>query len=210
MSKLIEDYALLGDGETAALVGKDGSIDWLCWPRFDDDACFGALLGANDHGHWSLAPAGDVTGQSRRYQEDTLIMETDFQTADGEVRIIDFMPVRKTFSSLVRIVTGMRGNVKMRSTLRLRFDYGALPPWSVAGSDGMIAKVGPNLIVLRAPLRLNVTSDATGADFDVSAGATNSLCPELRPFGRRTTGAYRCRGGARLDAGFLARLDWPL
>lgn len=170
MSKLIEDYALLGDGETAALVGKDGSIDWLCWPRFDDDACFGALLGANDHGHWSLAPAGDVTGQSRRYQEDTLIMETDFQTADGEVRIIDFMPVRKTFSSLVRIVTGMRGTVKMRSTLRLRFDYGALPPWSVAGSDGMIAKVGPNLIVLRAPLRLNVTSDATGADFDVSAG----------------------------------------
>jgi GH15 family glucan-1,4-alpha-glucosidase len=170
VSKLIEDYALLGDGETAALLGKDGSIDWLCWPRFDDDACFAALLGTEDHGHWSLSPVGDVTGRSRCYREDTLIMETDFQTADGEVRIVDFMPLRESFSSLVRIVVGLRGTVKMRSILRLRFDYGALAPWSVADRDDLIAKVGPNLIVLRSPLRMYVSSDSTRAEFDIAAG----------------------------------------
>ncbi|MGQ7932409.1 glycoside hydrolase family 15 protein [Paraburkholderia sp. D1E] len=170
MSKLIEDYALLGDGETAALLGKDGSVDWLCWPRFDDDACFAALLGTGDHGHWSIAPVDSVSTQSRRYQDDTLVMETDFQTAEGEARVIDFMPVRRTFSSLVRIVVGLQGTVRMRSGLRLRFDYGALPPWSVAEGDGMIAKVGPNLVVLRAPLNLSVSAESTETEFDVSAG----------------------------------------
>ncbi|MFM0339811.1 glycoside hydrolase family 15 protein [Paraburkholderia fungorum] len=170
MSKLIEDYGLLGDGETAALLGKDGSIDWLCWPRFDDDACFAALLGTDDHGHWSLAPVDDATTQSRRYQDDTLVMETDFQTAGGDVRVVDFMPLRRTFSSLVRIVVGLQGTVKMRSVVRLRFDYGALPPWSAAEGDGMIAKVGPNLVVLRAPLKLCVNADSTEVEFDVSAG----------------------------------------
>lgn len=170
MSKLIEDYALLGDGETVALLARDGSIDWLCWPRFDDDACFSALLGTDENGHWSLAPAGAVTACSRRYQEDTLVVESDFRTADGEVRIIDFMPVRRTFSSIVRIVVGLRGTVKMRSTLRLRFDYGTLPPWSTTDSNAMVAKVGPNLVILRAPTRLVVRHDATEADFEVGTG----------------------------------------
>jgi GH15 family glucan-1,4-alpha-glucosidase len=170
VSKQIEDYALLGDGETAALLGKDGSIDWLCWPRFDNDACFAALLGTDDHGHWSVAPVDDVTMQTRRYQDDTLVMETDFQTAGGDVRVIDFMPVRRTFSSVVRIVVGLKGTVKMRSIVRLRFDYGALPPWSATEGDDMIAKVGPNLVVLRAPLKLCVSADSTEAEFDVSAG----------------------------------------
>ncbi|REE21509.1 MULTISPECIES: glycoside hydrolase family 15 protein [unclassified Paraburkholderia] len=170
MSKLIEDYALLGDGETAALLASDGSIDWLCWPRFDDDACFAALLGTDDHGHWTLAPADGGASQSRRYQDDTLVMETDFQTPDGRVRIIDFMPVRTTFSSLVRIVVGLQGIVKVRSDVRLRFDYGALAPWSVAEADAMIAKVGPNLIVLRASVKLSVSAESTVAEFEVSAG----------------------------------------
>ena len=170
MSKPLEHYALLGDGETAALLCKDGSIDWLCWPRFDDDACFAAILGTDDHGHWSLAPVDKVTTQGRRYQDDTLVMETDFETVNGQVRVIDFMPVRSTFSSLVRIVTGLQGTVKMRSVVRLRFDYGALPPWSTADGDGMIAKVGPNLVVLRAPLKLCVNAESTEAEFDVSAG----------------------------------------
>jgi len=103
MSKLIEDYALLGDGETAALVSRDGSIDWLCWPRFDDDACFAALLGTDENGHWSMAPVAAVIHQSRRYQEDTLIIETEFETTEGAVRVVDFMPMRTTFSSVVRL-----------------------------------------------------------------------------------------------------------
>lgn len=170
MSKPIEDYALLGDGETAALLAKDGAIDWLCWPRFDNDACFAALLGTDDHGRWSLAPSGTHSTQGRRYQDDTLIMETDFQTDGGLVRVIDFMPVRATFSSLVRIVVGLQGTVKMRCDLRLRFDYGALAPWSADRGDEMIARVGPNLVVLRAPFKLSVNADATVVEFAVSAG----------------------------------------
>ncbi|SAL09371.1 glycoside hydrolase 15-like protein [Caballeronia sordidicola] len=171
MSKPIEDYALLGDGETAALVSRDGSIDWLCWPRFDDDACFAALLGTPENGHWSMAPVASVICQSRRYQQDTLVMETDFETEDGAVRVIDFMPMRTTFSSVVRIVVGLRGRVNMRSTLRLRFDYGALPPWSTAEGDSMVAKVGPDLVILRAPMPLEVKSHVTETEFEVQAGS---------------------------------------
>ena len=124
MSSPIEDYALLGDGETAALLSREGSIDWLCWPRFDDAACFAALLGTPRSGHWTLAPAVAVTQRSRRYQDDTLVMETEFETAGGAVRVIDFMPIRKGASALVRIVDGLRGTVAMRcraaSALRLR------------------------------------------------------------------------------------------
>jgi GH15 family glucan-1,4-alpha-glucosidase len=173
MSKPIEDYALLGDGETAALVGRDGSIDWLCWPRFDDDACFAALLGTQENGHWSISPVAAAIHQGRRYQEDTLVMETDFETAEGAVRVIDFMPMRTTFSSVVRIVVGVRGNVRMRSVLRLRFDYGALPPWSTVEGDSVVAKVGPDLVILRAPMPLEVKAHATETEteFDVAQGS---------------------------------------
>ncbi len=170
MSSPIEDYALLGDGETAALLNRDGSIDWLCWPRFDDDACFAALLGDKENGHWSIAPVGPVTQRHRRYQADTLIMETELETADGAVRLTDFMPMRKGASSLVRIVTGLRGTVRMQCQLRLRFDYGALPPWSEYHGDDMVAKVGPDLVILRAPVKLDVHAHITSAEFDVSAG----------------------------------------
>lgn len=167
MSSPIEDYALLGDGETAALLSRDGSIDWLCWPRFDDPACLAALLGTESNGRWSIAPVAAITGQSRRYQDDTLVMETDFETASGAARIIDFMPIRGVFSSVVRIVAGLHGTVRMRSVLRLRFDYGALPPWSTSDGDSMVAKVGPDLVVLRAPMKLAVEADSTEVEFDV-------------------------------------------
>ena len=170
MSSPIEDYALLGDGETAALLNSDGSIDWLCWPRFDDDACFAALLGRNENGHWSIAPTAPVTQRSRQYQHDTLIMETALETADGAVRVIDFMPMRRGASSLVRIVVGVLGTVRMRSQMRLRFDYGTLPPWSELSGDDMVAKVGPDLVVLRAPVKLDVQAHLTSAEFDVAEG----------------------------------------
>jgi GH15 family glucan-1,4-alpha-glucosidase len=170
VSRPIEDYALLGDGETAALLNCDGSIDWLCWPRFDDDACFAALLGTEQNGHWSIAAAEPLTRRERRYQDDTLIVETDLETASGAVRVIDFMPMRKGASCLVRIVIGVRGTVRMRCLLRLRFDYGALPPWAEMAGEDLHAKVGPDLVVLRAQVGLDVHAQFTSADFDVGVG----------------------------------------
>jgi GH15 family glucan-1,4-alpha-glucosidase len=170
MSSPIEDYALLGDGQTAALLNRDGSIDWLCWPRFDDDACFAALLGGKENGHWTIAPAGPVTRASRQYQTDTLIMQTDLEVAGGAVQVIDFMPMRQGPPCLIRIVVGLRGTVAMRCDLRLRFDYGALSPWSARHGDDMVAKAGPDLVVLRAPVTLDVQDHVTSADFDIAAG----------------------------------------
>ena len=170
MSSPIEDYALVGDGQTAALVNRSGSVDWLCWPRFDNDSCFAALLGTAEHGCWQLAPKTDVRSTTRRYQPDTLIVETDLVTDDGAVRLIDFMPERETFSSLVRIVVGLRGSVAMRSDLRMRFDYGALPPWCEQTDDGVIARVGPDLIVLRAAVPVLVHENCQLSEFTVTAG----------------------------------------
>ncbi len=129
MPSRIEDYALVGDCQTAALVARDGSIDWLCWPRFDSEACFAALLGTREHGRWLIAPVARSQRVSRRYRDGTLMLETDFETTGGAVRLIDFMPVRNASSDLVRIVFGLRGRVRMRMELVLRFDYGASVPW---------------------------------------------------------------------------------
>ena len=171
MSCPIEDYALIGDGETAALVNRDGSVDWLCWPRFDDDACFAALLGTPENGAWSLRPEQPVTATARRYQPDTLVIETDLETATGTVRLIDFMPLRDgASSSLVRIVVGLHGRVGMRTTLRLRFDYGTLPPWVERVEDGLVGKVGPDLVVLHAPVTVSVEQHMAEAAFTVEAG----------------------------------------
>ncbi len=171
MSNPIEDYGLIGDGETAALVGRDGSVDWLCWPRFDSDACFAALLGTPENGCWALHPAAAVTTRSRRYVPDTLVIETDLETADGAVRLIDFMPMRDgQSSSLVRIVAGLRGRVDMRMTLRLRFDYGSLPPWVEPAADGLVARVGPDLVTLRAPVPVELGHGAAEAAFTVCEG----------------------------------------
>src|SRR5215475_6478206 len=117
MASSIEDYALIGDCETAALVSRDGSVEWLCWPRFDSAACFAALLGRPDNGRWVLAPRGDVKRTTRRYRGDSLVLETEFETTKGTVKLIDFMPLRGKASHLVRIVRGERGKVEMRSEL---------------------------------------------------------------------------------------------
>ena len=128
MASRIEDYALIGDCETAALVDRSGSVDWLCWPRFDSDACFAALLGEPKHGRWRIAPK-DEARIRRRYRDNTLILETRFETADGAVTLIDFMPPRNQQSDLVRLVVGERGRVAMTMELILRFGYGAIVPW---------------------------------------------------------------------------------
>src|ERR1041385_7285126 len=147
MPNRIEDYALIGDCESAALVSRDGSIDWLCWPRFDSDACFAALLGTPEHGRFRIAPKGDVKDITRRYRPDTLILETRFETADGAVTLIDFMPIRGKNPDCVRIVVGERGRVAMSVELILRFGYGAIVPWVRKLEDGTLRAVaGPDMV----------------------------------------------------------------
>ncbi|HEY6458447.1 MAG TPA: glycoside hydrolase family 15 protein [Steroidobacteraceae bacterium] len=165
----IEDYALIGDCTTAALVGANGSIDWLCWPRFDSGACFAALLGHSKHGRWSINPAGEVCSSVRAYIKDTVVLETLFDTADGRVALIDFMPVNQAASSVIRIVEGRTGRVPMRMNLTLRFDYGSAVPWvyRLDEGNGNIAIAGPNLVVLRTSVALRGEGLSTAADFDI-------------------------------------------
>jgi GH15 family glucan-1,4-alpha-glucosidase len=170
MAARIEDYALIGDTQTAALVDKGGSIDWLCFPRFDSGACFAALLGRAEHGRWVIAPQERVTSRSRRYRPDTLILESQFRTAEGEVRIIDFMPPRETSPDVVRIVEGVRGTVTMRMELIIRFDYGRHVPWVVRSDRSLRAIAGPNGLVLRTPVDLRGRAMTTEATFTVSQG----------------------------------------
>jgi len=128
-NRRIEDYALIGDSVTAALVGRDGSIDWLCWPRFDGGACLAALVGKPDNGRWLIAPAGEIKRRSRCYRDRTLILETEFETADGVVALLDFMAPRHDNSHVIRLVVGKRGRVAMRTEFIIRFDYGKILPW---------------------------------------------------------------------------------
>ena len=172
MPASIEDYALVGDGHTAALISRNGSVDWLCWPRFDSGACFAALLGTPENGCWQLAPADGSGSVRRRYRDDTLILETDYETADGAVTVIDFMPPGNGTSELVRIVVGKKGSVPMRMVLTLRFDYGFSVPWvtQLARKDGVKAIVGPDTVILRAPVTLRGENMHTVANFRVIEG----------------------------------------
>ncbi|MEH6663935.1 MAG: glycoside hydrolase family 15 protein, partial [Brevundimonas sp.] len=172
-SRNIGDYAMIGDCETAALVGRDGSIDWLCWPRFDSGACFAALLGAPEHGRWRIAPQDQVERISRRYLDDTLILETIFETAEGAASVIDFMPIRqdRSVSDLVRIVMGRRGTVRMRMDLALRFDYGRIVPWVSKQADGSLRGVaGPHAAFLTSPAQTSGEGLTTVARFTVGEG----------------------------------------
>jgi GH15 family glucan-1,4-alpha-glucosidase len=172
VSMRIEDYALVGDLQTAALVGRDGSVDWLCLPRFDSASCFSALLGDERHGRWRLAPAGDIVATTRRYRPGTLVLETDFETADGAARVIDFMPRRRGgLPQLVRIVEGLRGRVPMRMELVLRPDYGTIVPWVEPAPDGAVAVAGPDAFRLSTPLALDVRDGTVVAEFALIEGA---------------------------------------
>ncbi|WP_199512533.1 glycoside hydrolase family 15 protein [Nucisporomicrobium flavum] len=170
MASRIEEYALVGDLHTGALVGRDGAIDWLCLPRFDSPACFAALLGDDSNGRWRIAPEGAGAATRRRYAGDTLVLESEWDTAGGTVRLIDFMPPRGEAADVVRIVEGVTGRVPMRSDLRLRFDYGHVVPWVRHTEHGIAAIAGPDAVWLHAGVPVESHDRTTTASFTVTAG----------------------------------------
>ncbi|HYR20738.1 MAG TPA: glycoside hydrolase family 15 protein [Myxococcales bacterium] len=170
MPSRIEDYAIIADCRSAALVAKDGSIDWLCLPRFDSDACFAALLGSREHGRWQIAPAGGVRRVHRRYREGTLVLETEFETDEGSVTLVDLMPMSGQGTDLARIVVGNRGRVPMRMELIIRFGYGAIVPWVRAMEGGIEAVGGPEVLRLVTPVATHGEGLTTVALFSVGEG----------------------------------------
>ena len=173
MTARIEDYALIGDCRTAALVCRDGSIDWLCLPRFDSQACFAALLGDKSNGRWLVAPAAKTHKSTRRYRSDTLILETIFTTRSGKVRVTDFMPPGTPQSCIVRIVEGLEGVVDMHTELAIRFDYGVTIPWvSRRDQRTMTAVAGPHLLTFRTRAQVRGENMHSVADFKVAKGET--------------------------------------
>jgi GH15 family glucan-1,4-alpha-glucosidase len=166
----IEQYAFIGDCQTAALVGSDGSIDWLCFPYFDSGACFAALLGTPKNGRWLLCPVDAEAKVRRRYRDDTLILETDFETAEGAVTIVDCMAPRENRPDLVRMVIGRRGSMRMKMELIIRFDYGSIVPWVRKSDNGISAVAGPDTLVLDTPAALRGEDLTTVAEFTVSEG----------------------------------------
>ena len=170
VAQRIEDYALIGDTQSAALVGRNGSIDWLCLPRFDSDACFAALLGDPSHGRWLLAPGSPIRRVTRRYRDDTLVLETEFETDEGAVRVVDFMPPRGSEPDLVRIVQGLRGTVPMQLQLIIRFGYGRVVPWVRQMGGHLQAIAGPDALALWTPIETFGEDLTTRAEFVVHAG----------------------------------------
>ena len=178
----IEDYAVIGNCETAALVGRDGSIDWLCLPRFDSSACFCALLGGPEHGRWLIAPTQNDAKITRRYLSDTLILETVFTTAGGSVSLTDFMYRRDGSSELVRIVRGLQGEVAMRTELVVRFDYGAIVPWVSQQEDGRLQFIaGPDRVLLDTNVQTRGEDLRTIGDFSVREGEEASFVLNWSP-----------------------------
>jgi GH15 family glucan-1,4-alpha-glucosidase len=196
MPSRIEDYALIGDCQTAALVGRDGSIDWLCLPRFDSAACFAGLLGTPEHGRWRIAPDGEVRRVRRRYREGTLVLETDFETDDGAATLIDFMPPREGPPALIRLVEGRRGRVPFRLELAARFDYGSIVPWVRRTGHGISSVAGPDTLRLHTGVATR-GEDTLEANFDVAEGQrvpfALSWFPshDPEPAGRDAEGALR-------------------
>ena len=172
MSLRIEDYAMIGNAHTVALVGNNGSIDWLCIPRFDSGACFAALLGNPANGHWQIAPNATVQSVRRRYSGPTLILENEFVTESGAVVVIDFMPVARLAqrTDIVRIVRGLRGAVPMRMDLTVRFDYGHIVPWITRYDHTIRAIAGPDALELKTPVPLHVRNLATVSEFTIASG----------------------------------------
>jgi GH15 family glucan-1,4-alpha-glucosidase len=177
----IEKYALIGDCHAAALVGCDGSIDWLCLPRFDSGACFAALLGGPEHGRWSLTPAAKINRVQRRYRGNSLILETDLETEQGSVRLIDFMPLSDERWDVVRIVEGLSGRVTMNMELVVRFDYGAIVPWVRRSKDSLLITAGPDTLDLATSVAIEGKNMKTVAEFCVSEGERESFTLNYRP-----------------------------
>lgn len=177
MSSRIEDYAIIGDCLTSALVSRSGSIDWLCWPRFDSAACFAALLGDEGNGRWMIKPADAAHTTTRQYRKSTLILETTFDTATGRVKLIDFMPLLQASSHLMRVVVCEEGSVSMDMALTLRFDYGFSIPWvsPLAEGGGVQAVAGPNMVIVRSPFPLRSTAAALECGFNIKAGESFSF-----------------------------------
>jgi GH15 family glucan-1,4-alpha-glucosidase len=190
MASHIEDYAMIGDCQTAALVSRDGSIDWFCAPRFDSEACFAALLGSPEHGRWSIAPRPKAR-VSRQYRPDTLVLETQFETADGAATLIDFMPMGLRRSSIVRLVVGVRGTVAMSTELILRFGYGAVVPWVTRLEDGIIRAIaGPDMMILRTPVHLRGKGMTTVGEFAINKGDTIPFALSYLPSHRPLTAPF--------------------
>ena len=194
MANRIEDYGLIGDCHTAALVGRDGSIDWLCWPRFDSGACFAALVGDRSNGRWKIAPVEEQSHSRRRYLAETLILETTFETTTGVITITDFMAAHEPSLTLVRLVSGQEGEVEVGMELILRFDYGAIVPWVTRGADRSLhAVAGPDRVVLRTPIAFHGEDLTTVARFTITAG-------EVVPFAL-SYGSAHLPPPATIDAG---------
>ncbi|HEY2677290.1 MAG TPA: glycoside hydrolase family 15 protein [Steroidobacteraceae bacterium] len=181
----IEDYALIGDCHTAALVGRDGSIDWLCFPRFDSGACFAALLGGTENGRWLLAPVGAISQVRRHYRDGTLILETVFDTEQGSVRIVDFMPLSDQRWDVVRIVEGLSGHVAMRMELVVRFDYGSIIPWAHRSGQQLLITAGPDTLELTASVSFQGENFKTVAEFSVHEGERETFVLNYHPSHRQ-------------------------
>jgi GH15 family glucan-1,4-alpha-glucosidase len=217
VSKPIEDYALIGDRRSAALVARNGSIDWLCWPHFDSDACFAALLGDARNGCWGLAPREMPQRTTRCYLGDTPILETTHETASGSVRVTDLMPVDTEHRAVIRQVTGLSGRVVMVCDLALRFDYGSIPPWLRTEPRAIRGVVGPDLVVFRSPVDIDCKDDRIVGEFAIEASRTLTFTlqygmaykPEPEPLDPAAAiaaieGYWRDRIGK-----FCAQTDWP-
>jgi GH15 family glucan-1,4-alpha-glucosidase len=181
MSLPIEKYALIGDCHTAALVGDDGSIDWLCFPRFDSGACFAALLGGPEHGRWLIAPTAAIRRVTRCYRDETLVLQTDFETDEGSVRLIDYMPLSDERWDVARIVEGLRGSVALRMELIVRFDYGSIVPWVRRAEDVLLMTAGPDTLELTGSVAVSGENMKTVAEFTVCAGHRESFVLNYRP-----------------------------
>jgi GH15 family glucan-1,4-alpha-glucosidase len=186
---LIEDYALIGDLHTAALVSRNGSIDWLCWPNFASAACFAALLGTKENGFWHLGPAEEILNAERRYQPHTLILESIYETEHGSVQVLDFMPHRGSHSHVIRIVNGLKGSVAMRGTLAIRFSYGQAVPWVNRTERGIRAVAGPDAVELQTKAPLQGENFKTISDFTVREGETVSFVLSYGTYGDYSEGS---------------------
>jgi GH15 family glucan-1,4-alpha-glucosidase len=177
----IENYAMIGDCHTAALVGCDGSIDWLCFPRFDSSACFAALLGGPEHGRWLLAPSAKISRVQRQYRPGTLLLETEFYTEEGSIRVIDFMPLSDERWDVVRIVEGLSGQVTVRMELIVRFDYGSIVPWVRRAEKVLLLTAGPDTLELTASVEIAPENLKSVASFSLGAGDRHSFSLNYRP-----------------------------